>query len=291
MSDTKEPTFPLRLTQAQRCSVAKLLAHLKPQLLLDRSNQRTLQFTLEEIKEIARAFMAAIAKAPNGMERNSLRHVADAAERALENFNEGNIHRIPAGKRLYQFKIMLKDIQPPIWRRIQTKDCSLDKLHEHIQTAMGWTNSHLHQFKIDGIVHGDPDLLCEGWEDETQPVSSLDTKVSEIIPEDGKRIQFEYEYDFGDGWEHEVLFEGCIQAEKGGRYPVCVEGERACPPEDVGGTYGYEEYLEAMADPDHEEHEAFMEWRGAFDPEEFDVDVATKRMRRGLPDWRRMEGF
>ncbi|MHC4110027.1 MAG: plasmid pRiA4b ORF-3 family protein, partial [Planctomycetota bacterium] len=222
-------------------------------------------------------------------ERNSLRHVADAAEQAVEMFNEGHIHRIPPGKRLYQFKITLKDIQLPIWRRIQVKDCSLDKLHEHIQTAMGWTNSHLHQFKIDDTLYGDPDLLCEGWEDESQPVNSLETKVSDIVPEDGKRILFEYEYDFGDGWEHEILFEGCLQAEKGGRHPVCMEGERACPPEDVGGISGYEEYLEAMADPEHEEHESFMGWRGPFEPEAFDVAATTRRMRRGFPGWRREE--
>jgi len=291
MPKIKKPTFPLRLTQAQRRSVAELLAHLKPQLLLDCGNQRTLQFTLEEIKKIAEACRAAIPKAPTGMERNSLRHVVDATEQALEMFSEGNIHRIPAGKRLYQFKITLKDIQPPIWRRIQVKDCSLDRLHEHIQTAMGWTNSHIHQFKIDGIVHGDPDLLCEGWQDESSPVNSLDTKVSTIIPENGKRIRFEYEYDFGDGWEHEVLFEGCLHARKGGRYPVCVEGERACPPEDVGGTSGYEEYLRAMADPEHEEHESFMKWLGPFDPEAFDAGATTRQIRRGLPDWRREEGF
>ena len=115
--------------------------------------------------------------------------------------------------------------------------------------------------------------------------------MSTIIPEDGKRIRFEYEYDFGDGWEHEVLFEGCLHARKGGRYPVCVEGERACPPEDVGGTSGYEEYLGAMADPEHEEHESFMKWRGPFDPEAFDAAATTRQMRRGLPDWRREEGF
>jgi len=265
------------------------MAHLKPKLLLDRSNERTLQLTLEEMKEIAGVCRPAIAKAPTGMERNSLRHVADAAEQAVEMFHEGHIHRIPRGKRLYQFKITLKDIQPPIWRRIQVKDCYLDKLHEHIQTAMGWTNSHLHQFKIDDTLHGDPDLLCEGWQDESSPVNSLETKVSTIVPDDGAQIRFEYEYDFGDGWEHEILFEGCLQAEKGDRYPVCVEGERACPPEDVGGTYGYEEYLEAIADPEHEEHESFMKWRGPFHPEAFDAAATTRRMRRGLPDWRRQE--
>lgn len=289
MTKAKEPTFPLRLTQAQRRVVAGLLPHLKPRLLLDHSNQRTLWFTLEGMKQIAAACQAALPKALTGMERNSLRHVVYAIEQAVEKFSEGKIHRIPASKRLYQFKITLKDVQPPIWRRILVKDCSLDKLHEHIQTAMGWTNSHLHQFKIEGVLHGDPDLLCEGWQDETPPVNSLHTKVSKLIPEDGKRFRFEYEYDFGDGWEHEVIFEECLRAETGGRYPICTEGQRACPPEDVGGTYGYEEYLEAMADPEHEEHESFMEWRGPFDPEAFDAGAATRRMRRGLPDWRRGE--
>jgi hypothetical protein len=190
---------------------------------------------------------------------------------------------------IYQFKITLKEIQPPIWRRIQVKDCTLDKLHEHIQTAMGWTNSHLHQFEIGGVRYGDPALLCEGWEDEEQPVNSLKTKVSMIIPANGKRFSFDYKYDFGDGWEHEIHFEGCFQAEKGTRYPLCVEGERACPPEDVGGICGYREYLEAMANPKHEEHESYMEWSGPFDPEKFDAKAATKEMRKGLPDWREME--
>ena len=192
---------------------------------------------------------------------------------------------------VYQFKITLNDTKPPIWRRIQVKDCTLDKLHEHIQTAMGWTNSHLHQFKIGGLLYGDPQLLLEGFEDDPEVINSLDTRLHDIVPEDGKGFKFEYEYDFGDGWEHEVLFEGCLRAEKGVRYPLCVEGERACPPEDVGGTYGYQEYLEAMADPEHEEHESFMEWSGPFDPEAFDALKATKMMRRGLPNWREEESM
>ena len=132
-------------------------------------------------------------------------------------------------------------------------------------------------------------MLCEGWEDEEPPVNSLRTKVSTIIPEDGKRFQFDYEYDFGDGWEHEILFEGCLQAEKGTRYPLCLEGQRACPPEDVGGSYGYQEYLEALANPKHERHKEFMEWSGRFNPEKFDAKVVTKRMQQGLPNWREME--
>jgi len=284
---TEEPTFPLRLTEAQRRLVAELVPDLAARLDLDHGNQRTPRLTLQELKQIVLACRAVVPRTLTGMERNSLRHVTDAAEEAVAKFGEGKIHRIPAGERLYQFNITLQGIWPPIWRRIQVKDCSLDKLHEHIQTAMGWTNSHLHQFMIGGVLHGDPDLLCEDWEDEIQPVDSLHTKISSVVPANGKRLRLEYEYDFGDDWKHEIIFEGCLLAQKGARYPLCVDGARACPPEDVGGTSGYEEYLAVLADPKHEQHASFLRWRGRFDPEKFDADKATKRMRRGLPDWRR----
>jgi hypothetical protein len=284
---TEEPAFPLRLTEAQRRLVAELVPYLTARLDLEHGNQRTPRLTLAELKEIARACRAVVGRARTGMERNSLRHVTDAVEGAAAKFRAGNIHRIPAGERLYQFKITLQGIRPLIWRRILVKDCSLDKLHEHIQTAVGWTNSHLHQFMIGGERYGDPDLLCEGWEDEVSPVDSRETKISEIVPENGKQLRFEYEYDLGDDWKHEIVFEGCLRAQRGVRYPLCVEGARACPPEDVGGTSGYEEYLEVLADPEHQEHESFLRWRGRFDPEKFGAAKATKRMRRGLPDWRR----
>ena len=216
---------------------------------------------------------------------SSLRHIIEATTKAIE-ASQG-IGSIPASERLYQFKITLNDSKPPIWRRIQVKNGTLDKLHERIQTAMGWTNSHLHEFEIDGERYGDPELLDDGFED-FDCVDSTVTKISEIVPKNGKRFQFLYEYDFGDGWSHEVLFEGCLRAEKGRRYPMCIEGERACPPEDVGGIWGYSDYLEALADPKHEQHEEFLEWRGPCDPDKFDAAKATKMMRRGLPDWRQM---
>lgn len=272
-------------TQAQRKVVADLQPKLADRLKLDEKNPRTISFTSKELESIRKKAEAARPHAENGMIRNSLRHVVDAVTKALEEV-EG-IGSIPVSERLYQFKITLLESQPPIWRRIQVKDSTLDMLHERIQTAMGWTNSHLHQFEIDGERYGDPDLLDDGFED-FECVDSTVTKISEIIPKDGKRFKFLYEYDFGDGWEHEVLFEGCLKAEKGGRYPVCVEGERNCPPEDVGGVWGYAEFLEAIANPKHEEHDRMLEWAGEFDPEEFDAGKTTKAMRRGLPDWRQM---
>lgn len=188
---------------------------------------------------------------------------------------------------LYQFKITLLGSEPPIWRRIQVQDCTLDKLHEHIQTAMGWTNSHLHQFEINGERYGDPELLDDGFED-FECEDSTTTMLSEILPKTGKRLAFKYEYDFGDGWEHEVLYEGSPPLEKGKKYPLCLEGERACPPEDVGGVWGYCDFLEAIADPKHEQHDDFVEWAGEFDPAEFDPKKATREMKKGLPDWRNM---
>jgi hypothetical protein len=193
----------------------------------------------------------------------------------------------PAGTgEVFQFKITLLDAQPPIWRRIQVKDCTLDKLHEHIQTAMGWTNSHLHHFRIADQLYGDPLLVAPNLE-ELNYKDSTRTMLSDILPESGKRFGFEYEYDFGDGWQHEVLFEGRLQPEPGRRYPLCLDGARSCPPEDVGGVWGYADFVAAISDPEHEEHDELLEWVGGkFDPEAFTPSAATTRMKRGLPDWR-----
>jgi len=189
---------------------------------------------------------------------------------------------------VYQIKITLLDTQPPIWRRIQVQDCTLEKLHELIQTAMGWTNSHMHHFRKGEQHYGDPMLMQENFK-EMEYKDSTRTKVSDLLPKSGKRFRFEYEYDFGDSWHHEVLFEKCVEAEVGQSYPLCLEGARACPPEDVGGAWGYPDFVEAIQDEGHERHEELLEWvGGSFDPEAFDPAATTKRMKKGLPDWRRM---
>jgi hypothetical protein len=189
---------------------------------------------------------------------------------------------------VYQFKITLLDTAPPIWRRIQVQDCSLDKLHEHIQTAMGWTNSHLHQFRIGEAYFGDPMLMEESFGD-IEYKNSTTTLLSDILPTDGTTFSFEYEYDFGDSWRHEIRFEGAREVGPAVHSPCCVEGERACPPEDAGGVDSFAGFLEAIADPDHEEHDTLLEWVGGkFDPTHFKPAIATARMRHGLPDWRRM---
>jgi hypothetical protein len=194
-----------------------------------------------------------------------------------------------SGRRLFQFKIALRGTDPLVWRRIQVLDGTLDQLHEHFQTAMGWTNSHLHEFIIQGQRCGDPELLEDGIEPR-ELVDSTRTPVSAVLPADGAPRAFEYCYDFGDGWVHDVLHEGCPPPQPGTVYPQCLEGERACPPEDVGGIDGYARYLEAMADPSHDRHQEMLAWRGPFNPDAFDSCRTTHIMQEGLPDWRKMGG-
>jgi hypothetical protein len=285
-SQEPEARFPVRLTQAQRKAIAELAPELADRLKLDVKNQRTIEFTLADWKAVKAKVSAAIPQTTTGTKRKSLRHILDATTQAIDRSQRVSV--APASERVYQFKVTLLDSHPPIWRRIQVKDCTLDKLHEHIQTAMGWTNSHLNHFSIGQQLYGDPMLMAENFE-EMEYEDSTATKLSDILPKSGRRFRFEYEYDFGDGWRHEVLFEGIVRGERGKRYPVCVEGSRACPPEDVGGTWGYQEFLEAITDPEHEDHEGLLEWAGgSFDPEAFDPAAATREMHRGLPDWRRM---
>jgi hypothetical protein len=202
------------------------------------------------------------------------------ADRAVE-----KARPVPASPRLLQFKITLGDIDPPIWRRIQVFDDTLDTLHEHIQAAMGWTNCHLHDFKINGRRCGDPELIDDGFEP-FDAVNSRITLMSALLPVDAAPFSFEYNYDFGDGWRHEIVYEGSPPTQPGETYPQCLEGERACPPEDVGGPHGYAEYLEAMANPNHARHEEFLRWRGPFAPAAFNARQRTHLMQEGLPDWR-----
>lgn len=181
---------------------------------------------------------------------------------------------------IYQLKITLDDIYPPIWRRIQVPgDVSLFRLHFILQIAMGWTNSHLHEFLIGEQYYGDPqddELGTRGTKQEK------DYRLEQVIPSDG--LRFSYLYDFGDGWKHRILVEEIREPEEGEQYPTLLDGERACPPEDAGGSYGYECMLDAMEDPEHPEHEGYLAWaESGFDAEAFDhegVDEALKNVDR-----------
>jgi hypothetical protein len=180
-------------------------------------------------------------------------------------------------KQIYQFKITLLGIKPRVWRRIQVTDGTLDDLHWHIQGAFGWNNSHLHDFDIGPDRYGIPSML--DMEEMPECKDSTKTRLSDILPSDGNQFAFKYTYDLGDNWEHEVLLEGVVTAPRKIKYPVCVEGERACPPEDCGGPGGYERLLEVLADPAHKGQAHYQDWVGYFDPEYFDAIDATAAMR------------
>lgn len=185
---------------------------------------------------------------------------------------------------VYRLKITLKNTRPPIWRRIETKDVTLEELHELTQTAMGWTNSHMHQFEIGDTRYTDPRFM-EHALDDFGAISYAGVRVSDLVSQHGTKLRIDYEYDFGDGWQHAIVLEEVTDAEPGVRYPRCIDGDRACPPEDVGGVWGFAEFVEAITNSNHEQHEEFLEWNGPFDPTEFDAKKATRRMKEGLPVW------
>lgn len=177
--------------------------------------------------------------------------------------------------RIYQLKITLKDSRPPIWRRVQVSgDITLAKLHRVIQEAMGWLDGHLHQFVVGKTHYGVRDQ-----EDLHEIKNEKKFRLSQVISKPNDKLL--YEYDFGDGWEHEILFEKILEPGAGSRYPVCIAGKRACPPEDCGGTVGYAEFLEAIRNPTHERHEEMLDWIGrSFDPEAFDLDKINQMLKR-----------
>jgi hypothetical protein len=184
---------------------------------------------------------------------------------------------MPTDVPIYQIKVTLDESKPPIWRRILVRsDTTLRELHNVIQAVMlGWADYHLHQFIVGETYYGVPDLDYDGFlemHDESQ------VKLSQIVT--GEKFKFRYEYDFGDSWLHNLLVEKVLPPEPGQPYPVCVKGKRACPPEDVGGIWGYYMFLEAIQDPEHPEHEDYLEWIGGeFDPEAFDLDEANEALR------------
>lgn len=168
---------------------------------------------------------------------------------------------------IYQFKVTLIGVAPPIWRRIQVAGgYTLAQLHRVLQVAMGWENCHLYMFRIGSKTYGPSNIDDD---DDLGLIEAKRAHLSAVLSSVGTSST--YVYDYGDNWQHELLLEAIVMPAQDTTYPRCVAGERRCPPEDVGGIGGYTDYLEAMADPNHDEHEEMMMWRGPFDPEEFSV--------------------
>lgn len=180
-----------------------------------------------------------------------------------------------SGETVVTLTVTLLGTEPPVWRRLEVpSSLTLDRLHEILVTAMGWLDYHLHAFEIDGRRYGVPDDSFDF--DDTLP-------EEEIVLADLVGIgvdRFIYEYDFGDGWQHEIVIESVGESISGVSYPRCTAGERACPPEDCGGIPGFAEFVEVMADPRHPEHEAMSAWYGGeFDPAAFSAEVTSSLLR------------
>ena len=175
---------------------------------------------------------------------------------------------------IYQIKVTLEESEPEIWRRFQVKgNTSLYKLHQILQVVMGWESYHLYEFVIGGTHYGESDLDY-GMETKDAKRAKLNQAVV------GEKAMFTYIYDFGDDWEHEVLIEKILPPESVVRYPVCLAGENACPPEDCGGIWGYDEVLQSIQNPDDKQYDQLREWLGeGFDPKRFDLGEINKRLK------------
>jgi hypothetical protein len=178
---------------------------------------------------------------------------------------------------LYQMKVSLIDIEPPIWRRfLVTGDQTLHRFHLILQSIMGWDDYHLYEFTIDNALYGEPDE-----DSEPDMKSAHRCRLSEVIHDVGQKMI--YLYDFGDYWEHEIVVEKISPAKPDGLYPVCIAGERASPVEDCGGVTGYYDLLGAIGDPEHEEHESMIVWARRdgvdYDPEECNLKGINRELR------------
>lgn len=169
----------------------------------------------------------------------------------------------------YQLKVVLLGVEPPIWRRLQVPgNASLGWLHAVLQTAMGWTNSHLHHFLTRDARYSDPRHNEDSGFGDSSDQDEGKATLLEIAPKAG--AHFGYEYDFGDSWEHKISVEKILPS-AAGTAAICLEGARACPPEDCGGFWGYADLLKILKNPKHPEHKDRKEWiGGAFDPDAFD---------------------
>lgn len=171
-----------------------------------------------------------------------------------------------AQSQVYQLKVSLSGAKPPIWRRLLVPSAvSLAQLHRILQLAMGWTDSHLHQFEVHGQFYGVPNPeFGKDIKNEAR------VRLADVLMREKDSMM--YEYDFGDGWEHKIVLEKILEHSEAGAAPRCIGGARACPPEDCGGIWGYMDILAALRDPSHESHEEIREWfDDDFDPEHFDV--------------------
>jgi hypothetical protein len=272
----------LKLSEVQRRTILKyteLPTHLSGRLAAKGTGARVIQLTLDELDELLDRVEESVYRAKGNEKQKVLRIVEKVSKLLGSTIDPDEMpgHGLPKkADTVFQIKITLRGIDPPIWRRIQTTDCTLGELHGIIQVAMGWEFEHLYRFNISGVEYAD--LGMAGFDDVED---ACDTRLSEVLPAGNRRPRFEYEYDFGDQWIHQLIVEERLPPEKGVKYPICVAGQRACPPEDCGGPWGYPGFVDAICNPAHRGHGEMLEWVGGeFDPERFDREAVNRELRR-----------
>jgi hypothetical protein len=180
-------------------------------------------------------------------------------------------------KEIYQLKVTLRDTRPPIWRRLLVPaGLTLEVLHDVLQLAMGWTDFHLHEFRVGQKRFGKHDP-----EDQLMDLPTVsDESTAHLFMVLGKAgAKAVYTYDFGDSWEHVIVVEKVLLPEPRVAYPICVGGKLRCPPEDCGGIPGYYDLLYAISDPNHKEHDDTLDWLGSdYDSEAFSVDEVNQKL-------------
>ncbi len=182
-----------------------------------------------------------------------------------------------------RLKITLQDVEPKVVRQIEVPvDLRLDRLHQVLQAALGWTNSHLHEFRAGRSSWGTSGI---GGPFDDRVHSEKRATLQDLLDAGGGKT-FHYIYDFGDTWEHEVRVERVTKAEPGTTCPRLLKAAGRCPPEDVGGPWGYDHFLEVMANPGHEEHEDLLEWHGGpFDPQDAEPERIIRDFEKLAKRW------
>lgn len=272
--------FEISLTDAQRKAAAQLMPHLHDVFKPETKGRKRVSRPVEQWKELCQLIERKLV-VEQGHGRTRFRNLRKAIDTALsgEETSRQNAGSIKRGSSvetptIYRMRIDLRGVKPPIWRRIEISDCTLAKLHVAVQAAMGWTDSHLHEFLIDNNRYSIPNPFGDG---DFGVLDSTNVWLSDVVSGEGTKLG--YMYDFGDGWDHVIKVEAVEQADRSTEYPRCVTGKRNCPVEDCGGIWGYEELLEILADPNHPEYEERIEWCGEVNPEEFDAASTTQYMQ------------
>jgi hypothetical protein len=272
----------LKLSEGQRHTIlesAELPAHLYERLADKGTEAKGTQFTLDELDELLDHVEGSVCRAKGNEKQKVLRIVEKVSQLLGSTIDPDEMpgRRLPKKTdTVFQIKTTLRGIDPPIWRRIRTKDCTLEELHGLIQVTMGWEFEHRYRFTIGGVEYADLDRATA-----EDVADACDTRLSEVLPGRNRRPRFHYEYDFGDAWIHQLIVEERFPPEEGVKYPICVAGQRACPPEDCGGPWAYPDFVEAVSNPDHGRHEETLEWVvGEFDPERFVLEEVNNELRR-----------